>query len=81
MANTRFKPLHCAGTYFQLFEYGHLSDESDLDFCTRLVTDFGVAAIPVSSFFSNRKDEKVIRLCFAKTEDVLEQAAKALSKV
>ncbi|MEY3194491.1 MAG: hypothetical protein RIQ78_588 [Bacteroidota bacterium] len=81
MRNTRFKPLHCSGTYFQLFEYQHLSDEADLDFCKRLVADFGVAAIPVSSFFSNGKDEKVIRLCFAKTEDILEKAAKALEKV
>jgi methionine aminotransferase len=64
-----------------LFEYQHLSDEADLDFCKRLVADFGVAAIPVSSFFSNGKDEKVIRLCFAKTEDILEKAAKALEKV
>lgn len=81
MSHTRFKPLHCAGTYFQLFEYGHLSDEPDLDFCKRLTMEFGVAAIPVSSFFSNGKDEKVIRLCFAKTEDLLERAGKALEKV
>ncbi|MBL7829029.1 MAG: aminotransferase class I/II-fold pyridoxal phosphate-dependent enzyme [Saprospiraceae bacterium] len=81
MANTRFKPLHCAGTYFQLFSYGHLSDEPDLDFCKRLTTEFGVAAIPVSSFYSDGKDEKVIRLCFAKTEDLLEKAGKLLERL
>lgn len=81
MANTRFKPLHCAGTYFQLFEYGHLSEESDLDFCKRLTTEYGVAAIPVSSFFTDGKDQKVIRLCFAKTNDLLERAGKALERV
>jgi methionine aminotransferase len=81
MAGTRFKPLHCAGTYFQLFEYGHLSDEPDLDFCKRLTTEFGVATIPVSSFFSDGKDQKVIRMCFAKTEDLLERAGKALERV
>ena len=81
MANTRFKPLHCAGTYFHLFEYGHISQEPDLDFCKRLTTEFGVAAIPVSSFYSDGKDQKVIRLCFAKTEDLLEKAGKALEKV
>lgn len=81
MSGTRFKPLHCAGTYFQLFSYGHLSDESDLDFCKRLTTEFGVAAIPVSSFYSDGRDEKVIRLCFAKTEDLLEQAGKLLERV
>lgn len=81
MSGTRFKPLHCAGTYFQLFSYGHISDESDLDFCKRLTREFGVAGIPVSSFFSDGKDEKVIRLCFAKTNDLLEKAGKLLERV
>jgi len=80
MSATRFRPLHCAGTYFQLFDYSAISDEPDLDFCKRLTTDFGVAAIPVSSFFSDLKDEKVIRLCFAKTEDLLQQAGEKLSR-
>ncbi len=81
MAATRFKPLHCAGTYFQLFGYGHLSDEPDLAFCKRLTTEYGVAAIPVSSFYSDGLDQKVIRLCFAKTDDLLEKAGKALERV
>ena len=81
MAGTRFKPLHCAGTYFQLFEYGHLSDEGDLDFCKRITREYGVAGIPVSSFYSDGKDQKVIRLCFAKTEDLLEKAGKALERL
>lgn len=78
MANTRFKPLTCAGTYFQLFDYSAISDEGDLAFCKRLIAEFGVAAIPVSAFFSDSKDEKVIRLCFAKTEDLLAQAGEKL---
>ncbi|MFN7833558.1 MAG: aminotransferase class I/II-fold pyridoxal phosphate-dependent enzyme, partial [Bacteroidota bacterium] len=73
--------LRCSGTYFQLFSYSDISDEGDLDFCKRLTTDFGVAAIPVSSFYSNLKDEKVVRLCFAKTEDLLEKAGKLLERV
>jgi methionine aminotransferase len=81
MSGTQFKPLHCAGTYFQLFDYSHLSQEPDLEFCKRLTTEFGVAAIPVSSFFSDGKDEKVIRLCFAKTEDLLERAGKKLEGI
>ncbi len=80
MSATRFRPLHCAGTYFQLFDYSAISNEPDLDFCKRLTTEFGVAAIPVSSFFSDLKDEKVIRLCFAKTEDLLEQAGEKLRR-
>jgi len=78
MAHTRFKPLTCAGTYFQLFDYSAISDEGDLAFCKRLTTEFGVAAIPVSAFFSDLKDERVIRLCFAKTEDLLAQAGEKL---
>ena len=81
MSGTRFRPLRCSGTYFQLFSYSDISDEGDLDFCKRLTTDFGVAAIPVSSFYSNLKDEKVVRLCFAKTEDLLEKAGKLLERV
>lgn len=81
MSATRFKPLPCAGTYFQLFDYSAISDEQDLAFCKRLTTEYGVAAIPVSSFYSDLKDEKVIRLCFAKTEDLLAQAGERLAKV
>ncbi|MDX1912711.1 MAG: methionine aminotransferase [Saprospiraceae bacterium] len=81
MSGTRFQPLKCSGTYFQLFDYSAISDEPDLDFCKRLTTDFGVAAIPVSSFFSDAKDEKVIRLCFAKTNDLLLRAGRRLGIV
>ncbi|MCW5922515.1 MAG: aminotransferase class I/II-fold pyridoxal phosphate-dependent enzyme [Saprospiraceae bacterium] len=81
MAHTRFRPLPCKGTYFQLFDYSAISDEPDLGFCKRLTTEFGVAAIPVSSFYSDRKDERVVRFCFAKTADLLEQAGKLLEKV
>lgn len=81
MARTRFKPLSCSGTYFQLYDYSDISGEPDMDFCKRLTTGFGVAAIPVSAFYANAKDEKVIRFCFAKTEDLLEKAGKLLERV
>jgi methionine aminotransferase len=81
MSATRFKPLTCKGTYFQLYDYSAISDEGDLDFCKRLTREYGVAAIPVSSFYSNKKDEQVIRFCFAKTNDLLEQAAQKLQAV
>lgn len=81
MAGTRFRAIPCQGTYFQLYDYSAISDEPDLDFCKRLTTDFGVAAIPVSSFFSDRKDDKVVRFCFAKTREMLEKAGALLTKV
>lgn len=86
MAGTRFRPLPCKGTYFQLFDYSAISSEPDLDFCKRLTTEFGVAAIPVSSFYSSgaskgERADKVIRFCFAKTEDLLEKAGRLLERV
>lgn len=81
MSGTRFRPLHSKGTYFQLFDYAGISDEADRDFCKRLTTEFGVAAIPVSAFYSDGRDDKVIRLCFAKTEDLLAEAGKRLERV
>lgn len=78
---SRFKPLVCEGTYFQLFDYSHLSDEGDLAFAKRLTREIGVATIPVSAFYSSQRDDKVIRVCFAKTEETLEKAGKLLQKV
>lgn len=81
MRGARLKPLDCEGTYFQLFDYSAVSEEGDLAFCQRLTKENGVATIPVSSFFSDGKDEKVIRVCFAKTEEVLLEAAQRLRKL
>lgn len=81
MAASRLRPLSCRGTYFQLYDYSAVSDEHDLDFCRRVTREHGVAAIPVSSFYSVPNDNRVIRLCFAKTEDVLEEAARRLCGV
>jgi methionine aminotransferase len=81
MAETRFKALPCRGTYFQLYDYSGISDEPDLAFCERLTIEHGVAAIPVSPFYSDGRDDKVIRFCFAKTEDLLEAAGLRLRGV
>ena len=79
--DSRFKPIKCEGTYFQLVDYSGISDEKDTDFVKRLTIDHGVAAIPVSAFYSNMRNDKVIRFCFAKTEKLLKKAGKLLSKV
>ncbi len=81
MQGSSLKGYASEGTYFQLFDYSVISQESDVDFAKRMTTEFGVAAIPVSVFYSNRRDDKVIRLCFAKTEDVLEEAGKVLRNI
>jgi methionine transaminase len=79
MKNTAFKPLKCKGTYFQLFDYSALSEMNDLDFAKKLTIENGVAVIPVSAFYSNQIDEKIIRICFAKTEKTILDAAERLS--
>jgi methionine transaminase len=81
MTNSRFKPLHCEGTYFQLFDYSAISDEKDSDFAKRLTIENGVATIPVSAFYSSGRDEKVIRICFAKTDETLINAARLLESI
>jgi len=81
MQDCRLKPISCEGTYFQLFDYSELSQERDLDMAKRLAREYGVASIPVSPFYGDRSDGKVLRFCFAKTENVLSQAAEKLSKL
>lgn len=81
MAETPFEWLPCEGSYFQVASYGHFSDERDLDFTKRLVTDYGVAAIPVSAFYADGKDLKHIRFCFAKDDETLAKAAERLLKL
>lgn len=81
LKGSRLKPLVCEGTYFHLFDYSEISDLPDTAFSQKMTTDYGVAAIPVSVFYGSRRDEKIIRLCFAKTEDVLEQAGALLRKI
>lgn len=81
MQNTRFKALPSSGTYFQLYDYSDITDENDVDFAKRLTTEFGVACIPISVFYSIPKQDKVLRFCFAKNEDTLAEGARRLAAV
>jgi methionine aminotransferase len=78
MANTPFKPLPSYGSYFQCYSYEGLSDESDKEFAVRLTKEYGVTTIPVSAFYKEAKDNKVIRFCFCKKEETLEKAVEKL---
>jgi methionine aminotransferase len=80
MQQTKFKPLPSHGSYFQLYSYDGISDESEKDLAIRLTKDLGVAAIPTSAFYKNGEDNKVLRFCFAKKESTLEEAVERLSK-
>ena len=81
LAGTQFKYIPSSGSYFESYRYEAISDESDTIFAERLVKDFGVAVIPMSAFYQNATDHKVIRLCFAKKMETLEAAAACLSKI
>lgn len=72
------KPLKSEGTYFQLFDYRAISEQPDIEFAKWMTEEHKVASIPISVFYSVPKQTGCIRLCFAKTEETLEQAAQIL---
>lgn len=78
---TGFKPLDCKGTYFQLLDYSDITDENDYDFAVRLTKESKVASIPVSVFYKEKTDNKVLRFCFAKENKTLESAVEKLQKL
>lgn len=69
-------PTH--GTYFQLVSYRGFSDESEIEFAKRLITEAGVATIPVSAFYQHPQNHQVLRFCFAKKEETIAQAIENL---
>lgn len=78
---TKFKPLPIQGGYFQLLDYSAISDEKDTVFAQRLLTDYAIATVPFSSFYHDKTDLKLIRVCFAKSVEVLKRAVGILSGV
>ncbi|WP_227459797.1 pyridoxal phosphate-dependent aminotransferase [Cupriavidus pauculus] len=81
LANTRFRLLPSDGTYFQCVDYSTISDMSEADFSMWLTREIGVAAIPVSAFYSEPRESGVVRFCFAKKEETLQLALDRLAKL
>jgi methionine aminotransferase len=81
MQSTRFTLQPSYGSYFICGTYEKISDEGDKEFAIRLTREKGVATIPVSAFYQNGKDDKVLRFCFSKKEETLERAVERLAKV
>ena len=81
MEKTRFRPLPSYGSYFQLYSYDGINDKNEYDMAVHLIKEHGVATIPVSSFYKTSAENKVLRFCFAKKEETLEDAAKKLVNV
>ena len=81
MQHTKFTMLKSFGSYFICAGYSRISDEGDKEFAERITRDFGVATIPVSSFYNNITDNRVVRFCFSKKNETLELAAERLLKI
>lgn len=81
LANTRFKLLPCEGTYFQSVDTSAINDLPEADFCKWLTSEVGVAAIPLSAFYGNGFDQRVVRFCFAKKTETLELALEKLQAI
>jgi methionine aminotransferase len=78
---SRFQVMPSHGTYFQLLDYSNISQEPELEFGKRLITEYGIAGVPVSSFYSDGRDNRLIRFCFAKEDATLTKAAEILCKI
>jgi methionine aminotransferase len=81
IAPSRFKSIPAKGTYFQVLDFSEISQENDVNFAKQLTIENGLAAIPLSVFNDKNKDDKVLRFCFAKTEETLKQAAQILNHI
>lgn len=81
LTNSSFELLPCKGTYFQLVRYNKISDKTELDFAKWMTEKVGVASIPISVFYQSLREQHLIRLCFAKNEQTIDQAAEKLCQL
>jgi methionine aminotransferase len=78
---SRFKPLPSHGTYFQLLDYSDITKSSDVSYAEKLTKENKIASIPVSVFYNDPVDRKVLRFCFAKTDETILEAAEILKLI
>lgn len=81
ITGSKFKFIPASGSYFQLLDYSGITQEKDTEYAIRLTKEIGVASVPTSVFYHEPVDNKLLRFCFAKTNETLEQAAEKLCKV
>jgi methionine aminotransferase len=81
LKRTRFRLLPGEGTYFQCADISQVSDLGEAEFCKWLTTEVGVAAIPLSAFYGNGFDQRVVRFCFAKKDETLNLALDRLARL
>jgi methionine aminotransferase len=76
-----FEPLACGGSYFQSLSYKTISNLSDRDMAEELTRKNKVASVPISAFYQDKTDNKLLRFCFAKNEQTLDRAIEILRKL
>jgi methionine aminotransferase len=81
MEDSKFRPLPCHGTYFQLMDYSAISDQPDAEFAIWMTREHGVASIPTSSMLRKSQAPLAVRFCFAKQDETLERAAERLRRI
>jgi len=78
MSQTKFKAIPSYGSYFQLYDYSGISAENEFNFAKTLTQKAGVATIPVSSFYQKANQNNVLRFCFAKKNETLQEAVQRI---
>jgi methionine aminotransferase len=80
-AGSRWKVLPSQGSFFQCLDYSAISDEADVDLAVRLTQELKVASIPVSVFYETPPADRILRFCFAKNDDMLQEAAQRIANL
>jgi methionine aminotransferase len=81
LQNSRWKIIPTSGTYFILLDYSDISNETEKTFALRLSREFKIAAIPLSAFYHDNRNQNLLRFCFAKKEETLRKAIEILQKI
>ena len=81
LKGSKFELVPTQSTFYQILDYSKISDEPDIDFCARLILEYGVATVPFSAFQHEKAKNQLIRVCFAKPDEILHEAAKKLKNV
>jgi len=79
--NSRFKVIPSHGTYFQLLDYSAISGQPEFDFAVWMTKEKGLASIPVSSFYHDKKNQQILRFAFPKEEETLLKAAEIINQI
>lgn len=81
LTKSRFNFRPTAATYFQMADYSAISTVDDQHFTKNLVRTQGISLIPISPFVDKPKNLKLVRFCFAKSDELLQAAGEVICKI